>query len=122
MGNREGLSTISIIDALKKNDQFITFDIIKDLRFFPHELWADERFTFVQADVNDLESVDAAMSALTNKKIDLLFCDTLHTYSQITSEFEVFKRYLSPQAIILIDDIHLADKYRFFEEWEGIQI
>ena len=119
LGNREGLSTLAIFDALKDNHQFITFDIVHDLRFIPDEVWNDERFCFIQCDVNQEEIVKHKISENTNRTIDLLFCDTIHTYKQINKEFNVIKKYLSDQAIILVDDIHLSDKFRFYQEWQG---
>ena len=119
LGNREGLSTISIMDALRNDGQFISFDIIKDLRFFPPELWSDKRFTSIQCDVGDHFAVETHMKSNTDRTIDLLFCDTIHTYDQVRNEFDVFEEYLSPSAIVLVDDIHNNDKYRFHEEWVG---
>ena len=61
--------------------------------------------------------------------ISLLFCDTLHTYEQLSAEFSAFEKFLCDEAIILVDDIQddlthtdprwHRTKYRFFEEWPG---
>ena len=68
----------------------------------------------------------SAISEITNKKVDLLFCDTIHTYEQVRKEFMAYKDLLSNEAIILVDDIRNYErtrdtrtKFRFYEEWEG---
>src|ERR1019366_3231724 len=48
--------------------------------------------------------------------IDILWTDTLHNYKQVANEFKVYEPLLADEAIIAIDDIHLNDKGRFFDE------
>ena len=56
----------------------------------------------------------------------MLFCDTIHTYEQIKAEYDVWEKYLTDDAIIVVDDIQdqstTADKrskWKFHEEWTG---
>ena len=135
LGNREGLSTMAILDSMKPNDKFVSIDTIPDLRFVPPDLAnplvEKEVFLPLISDCLSEEAVDSVQIFTNNKKIDLLFCDTIHTYEQIKKEFEVYEPLLSDSAIILVDDIqndheHLPynhpdrrSKYLFFEEWKG---
>jgi predicted O-methyltransferase YrrM len=133
LGNREGLSTISILDSMKDDQIFITIDTAPDLRFVPSEL-ANPMinsgiFQAVIGDCTDYNTLRAVDQFAKGKSIDLLFCDTIHTYEQVKLEFETYESLLSDEAIILVDDIqndftHKSEayhrtKYRFYEEWTG---
>lgn len=135
LGNREGLSTLAILDAMSKDQKFISIDIDKDLRFVPKEkanpLIVAGSFIALIGDCNHPAVIHHIEKYLQGKKIELLFCDTVHNYKQIKLEFETYKHLLADEAIILVDDIqndhlHLPEghrdrrtKYRFYEEWEG---
>jgi predicted O-methyltransferase YrrM len=134
LGNREGLSTLAILDAMKASQTFVTVDTVEDLRFLPPEkankLIDDNQLFAIVGNCLDPEMI-LTVAKITNGKIDLLFCDTIHIYEQIKAEFEKYEHLLADEAIILVDDIqdahlHLKEghpdrrtKYRFFEEWEG---
>jgi predicted O-methyltransferase YrrM len=134
LGNREGLSTLAILDAIKSSQTLVTVDTVKDLRFLPskkaNKLSTDLQLFAVVGDCLDPEII-STVSKLTNGKIDLLFCDTIHVYEQVKKELEMYKPLLADEAIILVDDIqddHLdlpeshpdrRTKYKFYEEWEG---
>ena len=119
VGNREGLSTLAIYDALNESSKFVSIDIVKDLRFVPPEVFEDPRFIFGVADCLDPISVLSTQRYFFPNKIDFVFFDTIHTYKQISSEYQNFKNILSDDCIILVDDINLADKGKFYDEWEG---
>jgi len=134
LGNREGLSTLSIIDAMKQSHHFVTIDTVQDLRFLPPEkankLIDDNQLFAMVGNCLDPEMI-LTVAKITNGKIDLLFCDTIHIYEQVQAEFEKYEHLLADEAIILVDDIrnahlHLKEdhpdrrtKYKFYEEWEG---
>jgi predicted O-methyltransferase YrrM len=134
LGNREGLSTLAILDAIKTSQTFVTVDTIEDLRFLPSEkankLINNKQLFAMIGDCLNPKMI-SMVSEITNGKIDLLFCDTIHVYEQIKAEFEKYEHLLVDGAIILVDDIqnanlHLKEghpdrrtKYKFYEEWEG---
>ena len=131
LGNRRGLSTICILDAMKLSHRFITIDNVEDLRMVPskkaNELTQVGIFMPLVADCLEYESVASAEKFL-DRPIDLLFSDTLHTYEQIKAEFRAYEDLLADRAIILVDDIRdygdptdARTKYRFFEEWKGVK-
>ena len=147
LGNREGLSTLAILDAMSEDHLFLSIDAKPDLRFVPPEK-GNSLDNFVAMignclDKNTIQKVEEflsvqALSPNGKKKIGLLFCDTIHTYEQISSEFKSYEYLLADEAIILVDDIQdwgewlepragtgetihpdRRTKYRFFTEWEG---
>jgi predicted O-methyltransferase YrrM len=134
LGNREGLSTLAMLDAIKASQTFVTVDTVEDLRFLPpdktNKLIDNNQFFAMVGNCLDPEMI-LAVSKIINGKINLLFCDTIHVYEQVKKEFEMYKPLLADEAIILVDDIqddylHLEErhpdrrtKYKFYEEWDG---
>jgi hypothetical protein len=115
LGNREGLSTLSIYEALKPNQKFYTIDIEKDLRLLPESFFNDERVIILYDNCLN----DNILSLFKDKSIDLLFSDTTHTYNQINSEYDSYKNKMKDESILLVDDIKLNDKGVFFDKWDG---
>lgn len=114
LGNRRGLGTLSIADGMTKDQTFFTVDIVKDLRYVPSEiLERDNVYSFV-GDCLTLKTFKTKRP----ENIDLLFCDTVHTYQQVSKEFELYKKFLSKQAVVLVDDINFNDKGQFVDEWK----
>jgi len=122
LGNREGFSTVAIYDGLKKNQKFYSLDIINDCRYVVPEIFKDKRVKIM----NDFNSLDANRIKKTfkGKSIAMLFCDTVHKYEQVSSEYETWLPYLKDDAIIIVDDIKNIlnrTKWKFHEEWPGIK-
>lgn len=115
LGNREGMSTLSIYDALKPNQKFYTIDILKDLRMLPKSFFNDERVNIVYGDCVSKEIT----SLFEDESIDLLFSDTVHFYDQINNEFNVYKSKMKHGSILFVDDIKIKDKGKFFDGWQG---
>ena len=124
LGNRRGCSTLAIYDALKDGQKFYSFDIIDDCRYVPREVKEDSRVTID----NNFDAVDAEKIAelFEEKSVSMLFCDTIHTYEQIKAEYDVWEKYLTDDAIIVVDDIQnqsttsdKRSKWKFHEEWTG---
>lgn len=87
---------------------------MKDLRYFPEVLNDEKRNIFaVYGDVFNLNIFKEIPL-----DIDILFSDTIHYYEQIRDEFEIYQHLLSDIALVAIDDIHVNDKGRFFDEIE----
>ena len=115
LGNREGMSTMSIYDALKHGQKFYTIDIIKDLHIMPKVFFEDERVTVIYDDcVNE-----KVLSLFKDDSIDFLFSDTIHHYEQINKEFNFYKDKMKNNSILFVDDINLNDKNQFFKNWTG---
>lgn len=112
LGNREGLSTISIYDASQKiNSNFYSIDIEKDLRYCPEHMYNDPKMHFLFGDVCSLEIIKRLP-----RKIDFFFTDTLHFDFQLRDEWEIYQHLLSDKALIAIDDININDKRKLFDE------
>ena len=115
LGNREGLSTAAILSALSdKKQSFYSLDIIKDLRYVSNRAKSDDRFKWIIGDCLDL-SIFSRISEIP-KNINMLFLDTVHTYEQVMNEFYVWEPLLADQCLVVIDDIRLNDKGKFFDE------
>lgn len=126
LGNRRGCSTLAIYDALKKNQKFYSLDIINDCRYVTSDVYDDSRVSII----NDFNSVDGdrIKSIFKLKSIGMLFCDTIHTYEQVSTEYNVWSPYLKDDAIIIVDDIRdnfsasdARTKWKFHDEWRGIK-
>ena len=111
LGNREGMSTLSIYDGMSKDAHFKTVDISKDQRYCPNEMFLDPRVSFIFGDVCDLNIYkDIPID------IDLLFSDTIHLDFQLRNEWSVYEPLLANSALFAIDDINLNDKRKLFDE------
>ena len=115
LGNREGMSTLAIYDALKPKQKFYTIDIVKDLRMLPKSFFEDNRINVIYGDCTS----DKVVSLFNDDSIDFLFSDTIHHYAQIDKEFNTYKNKMKDNSIIYVDDIRLNDKGRFYDEWVG---
>lgn len=113
LGNRYGSSTIAIFHGLKKNQKFLTVDMEKDQRYVPEKIFKDPRVKFVFGDCLNLDSYLKSGTKIP-VDIDILFTDTVHFYEQVSAEFAVYEPLLSDEALVVIDDIHLNDKGKFF--------
>jgi predicted O-methyltransferase YrrM len=111
LGSREGLSTLAIYDQLPRNSKFATIDIVKDQRYCPESMFNDERVSFIFGDVCSLNTIKQLPF-----DIDFLFSDTIHFYSQIKDEFEIYQHLLADKALVAIDDIRLNDQGIFWDE------
>ena len=112
LGNRYGISTTMIWSELPEDSHLISVDIVRDQRYVPEEMWQDARVRFVFGDCLDLSIYGDEVPI----DVDVLWTDTMHTYQQVRDEFDVYEPLLSDQALIVVDDIRLNDKGRFFEE------
>lgn len=52
-------------------------------------------------------------------KIDLLFIDTTHTYSQTMTEYYAYEPYLSDEAIVCLDDLYREGMDKAWSELPG---
>ena len=118
LGNREGLGTLSIYDALSENSELYTLDIVDDVRFINDKIKSDSRVHIL----NDFNSLDANRIEKTfeKKSISMIFLDTIHTYEQVSLEFKLWEPYMKDDCVMLIDDIRDympgRTKWRFHTE------
>lgn len=110
LGSREAISDVCIIDALKETQQYYSVDIIYDYRFVNKDLITNNVHIII-GDCLTTNTINQIPDG-----IDLIFFDTIHTYQQVKSEFDLYKNKMNDGCIILIDDIKLNDKGRFFDE------
>ena len=69
LGNREGLSTVAIYDAIKKTgSDFYSIDIEKDQRYCPKHMFSDKQMHFIFGDVCSYDVINKLP-----RKIDFLF-------------------------------------------------
>ena len=118
LGNREGLGILSIYDALSKNSELYTLDIVDDVRFINDKIKSDSR-VHIQNDFNSLD-VDRIEKTFDKKSISMIFLDTIHTYEQVLEEFKLWEPYMKDDCVMLIDDIRPCmpgrTKWRFHTE------
>ena len=113
LGNREGLSTLAICDALQLHQTFYTMDIDEDLRFVPAHVRHDKRVHVLHGDC----LLPHMINQIPDGSVDLLFSDTIHCYDQIHKEFAAYECKLKDTACVMVDDIKTHDKGRFYDEW-----
>jgi predicted O-methyltransferase YrrM len=115
LGTRHGISCLGFANYSQVNNKIITVDWVqqksfinkKILKFFPN-------INVVHGNCFDLTIFDNIPF-----NIDILFMDTEHTYDQAKTEFSIYEPLLSDTALIMVDDINLNDKYKFFRDFTG---
>lgn len=67
---------------------------------------------------------DAGTIAAEHGKADILFIDTVHTYSRTVAEFEAWEPHLSDRAVVCFDDVQRAemDGLWAWVPWEKVRI
>ena len=114
LGNSHGLSTLMMFSELLNTASLISCDVVKQLDFIPPHVFNDSRLKFYFG--NDLN-----LNIFGNNLpvgIDLLYIDTDHTFTQISSEWEIYKHLCNPGAIVVLDDIRMNDMFDF---WDSLQ-
>jgi len=115
LGNRYGSSTIGLYHGLQKGQRLVTVDTDKDQRYVPKEVFDDKRITFVFGDCLDLKAYLRTGIEIPFD-IDILWTDTVHYDEQLRSEWYVYEPLLADEALVVIDDIRVNDKGKFFAE------
>lgn len=113
LGTDIGRSAAFIMTTLPAEAEFLTVEIgsqpRKDLELFRD----DPRLRIVQG-----SSIEPRVYQPV-RDVDLLFIDTDHTYGQISEEWRIWRPRLSPNAVVVLDDIHLNEGMDRF--WNGIE-
>lgn len=112
LGSFYGISTLMMYSELDASAKLTSLDIEKDLRYVPEEIFKDSRVKFVWGD--DL-NLNIFKNNIPND-IDLIYIDTVHFDQQVRDEYSIYKNFLAQKALIIMDDIHLGDTGKLFEE------
>ncbi len=101
-GYYQGYSSYNFLKALDEDAKLYSYDINPKT---PHN---DKRFKFHQK-----SQTDFIFSDVDNRKIDLVFFDSVHYMKLNTITYEKLKNYLAPNAIIVIHDtgLHFIDRF-----------
>jgi len=115
LGTRYGISALSFINESSKNNKIVSVDWLKQKNFVDKEILKNfPNLKFVIGNCLDLNIFDQIPF-----NIDILFMDTEHTYNQVSKEFSVYENLLSDTALLIVDDINVNDKYKFFLKFNG---
>jgi len=115
LGNRYGSSTIAMYHGLKTDQILMSLDIDKDQRYVTQEIFDSPKVKFIYGDCIDFNTYEQNNVSIPIN-IDILFTDTIHFYEQVSAEYEVYELLLSDEALVIIDDINLNDKRKFWDE------
>ncbi|MBU4464013.1 MAG: class I SAM-dependent methyltransferase [Proteobacteria bacterium] len=111
LGSGEGLSTLMLFSELSDTARLVSCDLVNRLDFIPPDVFNDPRFKFYPG--NDLN-----LNIFGNDLpvgIDMLFIDTIHTFTQISAEWRIYKHLCNSGAIVILDDIRMNDMFDFWE-------
>ena len=115
LGNRQGVSTASIIAGMDSTQVFYTVDVVEDLRLVPKHALEKENVHVVFGDCLSQNVVEQLPN-----NIEFLFSDTEHTFAQISAEWKLYEEKLADRAIVAIDDINFpnsgGDKNQFIDK------
>lgn len=103
LGTRTGLSAL-MIKKQCPNVFITTYDNIYDEE--TAKLLEEQDIKYVIGDVRTIKH--------NHSKIDLLFCDTLHTGKQLIDEYNNFYHALHDKSVVVVDDVFLNDKANGF--------
>jgi len=99
--------------------QVIGIDVVEDHK---------ENTDFIQANFPNFklrigDSIELAQSIrMQYGLVDILFIDTVHTYEQTIKEFNAWQLYLSPGAIVCLDDLHRDGMEQAWQDLPGHKV
>lgn len=103
LGTRTGKCALRLKKLCPKIN-LTTYDVIED--FNTKEFLRANKINYVVANTRTVKHK--------HKKIDLLFCDTLHTAKQLIEEYNNFCDALHEKSMVIVDDVFLNDKGKAF--------
>jgi len=115
LGNRYGMSTIALFHGLRPDSRLVSVDVLKDQRYIPDIVYKDPRVKILTGDGLDL-SMYPRQSTEIPFDIDVFWTDTVHYYAQVSAEWAVYEPLLADECLVVVDDIRLHDKGKFFDE------
>jgi len=114
LGTDIGRSAAFMMTALPESSMLITAEIGTHRRVDLALFQGDPRLKIIQG--NDLDL--GIYGTLDLSGIDLLYMDSDHTYEQVSREWELYRKFLSPGALVAMDDIHLNEGMERF--WNSL--
>ena len=115
LGTRHGLSAIAFCNNNRKNCKIISVDWFKQKNFADKAILKKfPNLSFINGNC-----LDISIFKEIPMNIDILLLDTEHTFNQVNKEFEIYKYLLSDKALVVVDDLNLNDKYKFFTNFKG---
>jgi predicted O-methyltransferase YrrM len=118
-GTAFGVSGMYWLAGLEKNGkgELLTFE--------PNEAWAkvaNENLSGIGnryvLTVGTFEENIAKLTSNNNRKIDIAFIDAIHTRAFVIPQLEIVLKYVSPHALIFLDDINFSEEMR--EVWNEL--
>ncbi len=103
LGTENGASTTMFLQAAAENGGRVVSVDIEDCSMVSDS----ERWTFVQADSTDVQTITTAAPTL-GDGIDVLYVDSLHTRSHVEAEVAAWWPYLKEGAVVFFDDVDAA--------------
>jgi predicted O-methyltransferase YrrM len=95
----------------------ITIDVVKEPQVNLVEKHVSN-FKFVQGDSAELaKTIGEKYKGL----IDTLFIDTVHEYNHVMKEFNAWKLYLAPNAVVVFDDLNRNSMDKVWADLPGIK-
>ena len=111
LGRCLGTSALFMLGALPEDSTLITVDTLERASDLAHKV-DDPRLHVITGNDLDLGIYDG----IDLQGVDFLFVDTDHTNLQASREWDLYKPFLSPDAIIAFDDITMNDMGAFWSE------
>lgn len=113
LGTDIGSSALFMMLALPPDSSLTTVEWSEYPRRSLIPFLEDRRLRVVHGDDLDLGIYKGDVP----REIDLLYIDTEHTYEQVSKEWALYQQFLTPEAIVVVDDIHLNEGMeRFWRE------
>lgn len=114
LGTSIGRSAHFMMTALQPDSILTTIEMGSFLRVDLKPFEYDKRLNIVYG-----SDIDPAVYAPLNlKDIDFLFIDTLHDKAHVEIEWSIYKEFLAPGALVVMDDINLNEG--MIEFWNNL--
>lgn len=118
LGGAMGASSLMMLYGLPKSSKLYSITLEEhglEFSFMEPELYPN----FTQIVGNDLDLM-VWPENLDLGETDIWFFDTDHTYEQLMAEYELYKPFFKPGAVLLFDDIKLNDGMK--KAWKEMEL
>lgn len=113
LGTDIGRSAAFMMTALPLNSRLVTVELGPQPRTDLVPFAGDQRLSILHGDSRDL----SVYGMLDVRFIDLLYIDSDHNYEQVRAEWDLYRHFMAPGAVVAMDDIHLnPGMERFWNE------
>lgn len=114
LGTDIGRSAAFMMVALPADSTLITVEIGTQIRTDLMPFQGDPRLKIVQGNDREL----SIYGDIDLGGIDFLYIDSDHTYEQVSAEWDIYRHFLAPGALVVMDDIHLNEGLERF--WNSL--